>query len=137
MTIASQLIRPMTAADPEPAADLLRRGDFGDRLGFFQWAIGRPTIRAFVAEDDGRIVGTLVAAWDGWRGNMYRLAVLPELRRNGIGRALVDAGHEHLRDLGARRVTALVGHEEDAAVALWEATGYERDESLVRFVRNL
>jgi ribosomal protein S18 acetylase RimI-like enzyme len=30
-----------------------------------------------VAEDEGRVVGALVAAWDGWRGNMYRLTVLP------------------------------------------------------------
>ena len=31
----------------------------------------------FVAEADGQIVGALIAGWDGWRGNMYRLAVLP------------------------------------------------------------
>lgn len=36
-----------------------------------------------VAERAGRIVGTLVAAWDGWRGNMYRLVVLPDHRRQG------------------------------------------------------
>ena len=33
-----------------------------------------------VAERDGEIVGVLIAAWDGWRGNMYRLAV-----REGAG----------------------------------------------------
>jgi ribosomal protein S18 acetylase RimI-like enzyme len=44
-------------------------------------------------------VGTLVAAWDGWRGNMYRLAVLPEHRRAGIGRELVDAGYERDKHL--------------------------------------
>ena len=38
MMIASQLIRAMTPADAAPAADVLRRGDFGDRLGFFEWA---------------------------------------------------------------------------------------------------
>jgi hypothetical protein len=34
-----------------------------------------------VAEHDGEIVGLLIAAWDGWRGNMYRLAVLQLLDR--------------------------------------------------------
>src|SRR5207249_4742095 len=34
-----------------------------------------------VAEVDGALVGTLIAGWDGWRGNMYRLAVLPSHRR--------------------------------------------------------
>lgn len=39
-----------------------------------------------VAETQGRVVGTLVAVWDGWRGSMARLAVLPDHRRAGIAR---------------------------------------------------
>ncbi len=90
-----------------------------------------------MAEHHGEIVGALIAAWDGWRGNMYRLAVLPLLRRQGIATLLVEAGHEHLRSKGARRVTALVAHAEKDAVRLWLSTGYERDEQISRFVRNL
>jgi len=91
----------------------------------------------FVAELEGRIVGALVAGWDGWRGNMYRLAVLPALRRRGIARALVEAGHERLRAQGAVRVTALVGLGEEDAEGLWAAVGYARDDEMARFVRNL
>jgi ribosomal protein S18 acetylase RimI-like enzyme len=90
-----------------------------------------------VAELDGEIVGALIAAWDGWRGNMYRLAVLPHLRRQGIATCLVEAGHEHLKSKGARRVTALVAHEEDDAVRVWKAMAYRPDEQISRFVRNL
>ena len=90
-----------------------------------------------VAESEGRVVGVLIAAWDGWRGNMYRLAVLPVYRRRGLARELVDAGHAHLRAQGARRVTALVGSEDGEAQALWRAVGYELDEHVGRFVRNL
>src|SRR5262249_34923935 len=90
-----------------------------------------------VAEHDGRVVGALVAAWDGWRGNMYRLAVLPEFRRRGIARLLVPAGHERLRRKGAPRVTALVAHDEADAAALWSSLGYTRDDHIARFVRNL
>ena len=90
-----------------------------------------------VAEADGEIVGALIAAWDGWRGNRYRLAVRPEYRRRGIGRALVEAGDERLRAHGARRVTALVAREEAAAAGLWRTAGYEEDEFVVRYVRNL
>jgi ribosomal protein S18 acetylase RimI-like enzyme len=68
---------------------------------------------------------------------MYRLAVLPQHRRHGIATRLVEAGHERLRALGARRVTALVAHDEEEAVGLWLAAGYARDEEIVRFVRNL
>ena len=58
---------------------------------------------------EGAIVGVLIAAWDGWRGNMYRLAVDPVHRRTGIALALVRAGERHLAALaraprhGARR----------------------------------
>jgi ribosomal protein S18 acetylase RimI-like enzyme len=45
-----------------------------------------------VAESGGEIVGALIAAYDGWRGNMYRLAVAPAWRRRGIARQLVEAG---------------------------------------------
>ena len=90
-----------------------------------------------VAEDGGAVVGVLIAGWDGWRGNVYRLAVLPSHRRQGIARALVEAGHDRLRALGARRVTALVGGEEGGAHRLWRAVGYQRDEFVHRFVRDL
>ena len=90
-----------------------------------------------VAESGGKVVGVLIAGWDGWRGNVYRLAVLPAYRRQGIARQLVEAGHERLRAQGARRVTALVGGEEGGAHRLWRAVGYQRDEFVHRFVRNL
>jgi ribosomal protein S18 acetylase RimI-like enzyme len=90
-----------------------------------------------VADSDGEVIGVLIAGWDGWRGNVYRLAVLPSHRREGIARELVEAGHERLHAQGARRVTALVGGEEGAAHRLWRALGYQRDEFVHRFVRNL
>jgi len=92
----------------------------------------------FVAESgDGEIVGVLIAGWDGWRGNMYRLAVHPDHRRHGIAQRLVDAGEEHLRRLGTRRVTALVGYDDAVAAAFWDAAGYPVDEEIGRRVRNL
>jgi GNAT superfamily N-acetyltransferase len=90
-----------------------------------------------VAEVDGRLVGTVIAGWDGWRGALWRLAVEPAERRRGVGRALVEAGEARLRGLGAVRITALVGREEDEAGAFWEGTGYSEDPKIRRFVRNL
>ncbi len=60
-----------------------------------------------VAERDAEIVGAVIAGWDGWRGNLYRLAVHDRHRRHGIGRALVTEAERHLRARGARRVSAL------------------------------
>jgi ribosomal protein S18 acetylase RimI-like enzyme len=91
----------------------------------------------FVAEDGERLVGALIAAWDGWRGNMYRLAVHPDYRRHGIALSLVEEGERRLRSKGARRITALVALEDDVAGALWVAAGYAYDEVIGRFVRNV
>lgn len=86
----------------------------------------------FVAEREGQIVGTLIAAWDRWRGNMYRLAVRDEHRREGIGLALIRAGEDCLRLRGARRVTALVALDDEVAAGFWEAAGYPLDREIGR-----
>jgi ribosomal protein S18 acetylase RimI-like enzyme len=90
-----------------------------------------------VAERDGEVVGALIAGWDGWRGNLYRLAVRASERRQGIGLGLVRAGESYLRSRGAVRVTALVAFDDAQAVGFWEAAGYPRDEEIGRRVRNL
>lgn len=90
-----------------------------------------------VAESGEEIVGALIAAWDGWRGNMYRLAVRTEHRRAGIALELVRAGEDYLRSKGAHRITALVAHDDAVAGAFWEHAGYPRDQDFGRRVRNL
>lgn len=90
-----------------------------------------------VAELDGRVVGSLIAAWDGWRGNMYRLAVHPSYRRRGIALRLVQEGEERLRAKGADRVTALVWRAEARAVYCWLSAGYEDEEGTGRFVKTI
>ncbi len=109
-----------------------------DRADDINRLIAQTPSAVFVAETaDGEIIGALIAGWDGWRGNMYRLAVHPDHRRRGIARRLVDAGEEHLRGLGARRVTALVADDDAVAAAFWDAAGYPVDRDIGRRVRNL
>ena len=89
-----------------------------------------------VAEADRHIVGSLIATFDGWRGNMYRIAVHRDYRRRGIGRALVKEGEKRLAKLGAKRITALVEEKYPGAVAFWSDVGYEIEPGIVRFFRN-
>jgi len=90
-----------------------------------------------VAEVDSRIVGSLIAAWDGWRGNMYRLTVHPGYRRRGVARRLIAKGEERLRAAGAKRISALVWTADEAAVSAWLSAGYEQDEGTGRFVKTV
>jgi len=86
-----------------------------------------------VAECDGELVGTLIVVWDGWRGSLARLAVVPGHRRRGIARRLVDAGHERLQAIGVKRVNVLVADTDDGAVDLWVALGYENQPWIKRY----
>ena len=89
-----------------------------------------------VAELDGVLAGSLIAAWDGWRGSFYRLAVSPEHRRKGLATMLLREGERRLRERGAIRLTAIVADDEAHAMAFWGAAGYERQRHRARFVRH-
>jgi len=87
-----------------------------------------------VAGDE--VTGSLIAAWDGWRGQLYRLAVAPAWRRHGVATALVGAGEQRLRSMGARRIAAIAVAGHDHAVGFWRAVGYEQMDQ-VRLVRSV
>jgi ribosomal protein S18 acetylase RimI-like enzyme len=90
-----------------------------------------------VAEDERRVVGTVVVGWDGWRGAFYRLAVLPPWRHQGIATRLVREGERRLRDRGARRIAAIAVTSHGQAVGFWRAAGYEAQEDRTRLVKVL
>jgi ribosomal protein S18 acetylase RimI-like enzyme len=90
-----------------------------------------------VAEAKGQVVGSIIGTFDGWRGNIYRLAVDPHYRRHGIARALVKEVEKWLQDQGVKRITALVEKDHSWAVRFWEAVGYGVDQRIARHVRSL
>jgi ribosomal protein S18 acetylase RimI-like enzyme len=108
-----------------------------DRLDEVERLVADSPAALLLAERKGEIVGAVIAAWDGWRGNLYRLTVRDGHRREGIGLALTRAGEEYLRARGARRVTALVATEDEVAAGFWDSAGYPRDRKIGRRARNL
>jgi ribosomal protein S18 acetylase RimI-like enzyme len=133
-------IRPAAAADVPAVLGVWREAGaevtLTDDPGSLKALLGHDRGALLVAEEAGRVVGTIVAGWDGWRGSMYRLAVLPAARRRGLGTALVRAAEERLTAAGARRVGAIVLDDEEGAQAFWMAVGYERAPQS-RFTRTL
>ncbi|MFJ3672616.1 GNAT family N-acetyltransferase [Streptomyces sp. NPDC090106] len=90
-----------------------------------------------LAERDGELVGTVIAGFDGWRCHLYRLAVHPERRRQGIGSALLTAAEERFAALGGRRGDAMVLVRNEGGQAAWRAAGYEPEEHWRRWVKHL
>jgi ribosomal protein S18 acetylase RimI-like enzyme len=89
-----------------------------------------------VAEMEGKIVGSIIATFDGWRGIVYRLAVHPDQRRKGIAAVLTKKAEDIFRQWGVRRVIAIVDATRPNAVGFWKAAGYT-DDGMVRFYKNL
>lgn len=142
LTVEEVTVRRCKHEDAQAVLDLWAQersehASTADRLEDVERLIGDSPAALLVAERGGGIVGALIAAWDGWRGNIYRLAVRKGHRREGIGIALTRAGEEYLHGCGVRRVTALVAFEDEVAGAFWEVAGYPQDQEIGRRVRNL
>lgn len=99
--------------------------------------IARDPQALLLAEDGQRIVGSLIAGWDGWRFHLYRLAVHPDFRRRGIGAALVQRAEERARDFGVQRADGMVLDDNALGHALWAAQGYRRQDEWSRWVKPL
>ncbi len=90
-----------------------------------------------LAESRGDVAGSVIAAFDGWRGNIYRLAVHPDHQRKGIARRLVLEAEDWLRGEGARRVSAVVEQDHPWAIGFWESADFVLEPLDLRYVKTL
>ncbi|WP_082472850.1 GNAT family acetyltransferase [Sphingomonas sp. Leaf357] len=88
--------------------------------------------------DDGAIVASVMVGFDGHRGWVYYLAVGPDSRRGGLGRALMAAAEEWLRGQGAPKIQLMVRDDNAAALDFYAALGLERQNvvTLGRFLKD-
>jgi ribosomal protein S18 acetylase RimI-like enzyme len=139
--VAEATIRTARKDDLSAVLELWREAEatpsLTDSLDGLNALMREASATLLVAIADGRIVGSIIGGWDGWRGNIYRLAVAPAHRRKGIARDLVREINRALFAKGAHRISALVEHEHAWAVNFWDSMrdlGYERDPRLIRYI---
>ncbi len=81
-----------------------------------------------VAELEGKVVGTVLAGFDGVRGWIHHLAVIPSLRRRRIATRLMREAEPCLAKLGCSKINLQVRPANAAAVAFYRRLGYAVEE---------
>lgn len=96
----------------------------------------------FVAENDGEVIGVIMAGNDGRRGYIYHTAVHPSCRKQGIGSDLVKSALNALKQLGISKVALVVFEKNADGNTFWEKQGFTarndltyRNKSLIEMVR--
>jgi ribosomal protein S18 acetylase RimI-like enzyme len=108
------LLRPWN----DPAADiaLARRG---------------PNATVLIGRDGETIAATALVGHDGHRGWVYYVAVDPDRRAKGYGRAIMAAAEDWLRQAGIAKLQLMV-HPDNAKVqAFYQSIGYDEQERIV------
>lgn len=90
-----------------------------------------------VAEENGRIIGTVIGGFDGRRGLIYHLAVEESQRSRGIGGLLMDEVERRLKAKGCLKCYLLVTAENESAIRFYESRGWENMESILTYTKTL
>lgn len=131
------MIRKMVIGDYEKVYDLWihtkgmglnNLDDSKDGIGVY---LKRNPNTCFVAEQEARIVGVIMSGHDGRRGYIYHTTVAEEMRGSGIGKALVDAAMEALKEEGIHKVALVAFERNTDGNGFWEHIGFTERNDLV------
>jgi len=122
----------------ERSRDFNQVVEFCEKVFGYSTAHNAPalTIDKKLAEDDGlffvalsreAVVGTVMAGYDGHRGWIYSLAVMPEYRRAGIGSRLLDHAESRLIAFGCVKIKLQFLETNFQVMSFYERHGYEVD----------
>lgn len=102
----------------------------------FNTLLNGPGVDALLAARAETPLGFILMRTVADEAEMLTLAVLPSARRSGTGRMLVEAGLEAARERGARRAFLEVSVNNQAAIALYRATGWGEAGHRTRYYRD-
>ncbi|MCR4395689.1 MAG: GNAT family N-acetyltransferase [Candidatus Saccharicenans sp.] len=97
----------------------------------------RPEIIFLVAEAEGRVIGTVLASYDGRKGWINRLAVDPSFRGRGLAQKLVRLAEQELEKEGLRMFAALIEADNLPSIKLFQKLGYVHHPEIKYFTRKL
>jgi N-acetylglutamate synthase len=130
-------------ADYEAAYDLWKNA--GEGLGLSSSdspeEISRKLLRDpdlfLIAEEDGRLVGTVIGGFDGRRGMIYHLAVRADHRRRGLASRLMNEIEGRLKSKGCLKAYLMLKEGNQIAVTMYKKFGWEDMENISLYGKKL
>jgi hypothetical protein len=104
---------------------------WNDPLDDLRRAVAGPASTVLAGSDGEVLLATAMVGHDGHRGWVYYLAVRPEDRGRGYGRAMMRACETWLAARDVPKIDLMVRTENDAVLAFYAAIGYGRDDVFV------
>jgi ribosomal protein S18 acetylase RimI-like enzyme len=96
----------------------------------FDRALAWPASKILVARAGAAVLGSAMIGYDGHRGWVYYLAVSPAHQRSGIGRRIMGAATDWLRERGAPKIQLMVRTSNATTLNFYAALGFERQETV-------
>ena len=88
--------------------------------------LGRNPVSSVVAEEDGKIVGSILCGHDGRRGCLYHVCVHRDYRMRGIGKAMVVHAMNALKQEQISKVSLIAFTKNDIGNAFWNRIGWTK-----------
>lgn len=83
-----------------------------------------------IALDGDTVIGTTFAGFDGHRGWLHKVAVVPQYQRRGIASALVRQATLKLRAIGCTKVNLQIRATNKQVRRFYESLGFKIEERL-------
>ncbi|MEM8617594.1 MAG: GNAT family acetyltransferase [Pseudomonadota bacterium] len=109
---------------------------WNDAESDFRQAVLGQTSDILILEEQEQPVASAMVGFDGHRGWVYYLAVEPSGQKSGLGRRVMCAAEEYLREQGAVKIQLMVRTENSSACAFYKSLGYEQ-QPVLTFGRRL
>jgi ribosomal protein S18 acetylase RimI-like enzyme len=81
-----------------------------------------------VGEVNGKIIATVLGGYDGFRGWVYHLAILPSHQRKGIGKVLMLELEKKLKNLGCPKINLQVRSSNSEVIQFYKKIGYSQED---------
>ena len=101
----------------DPVEDIQKKLDFQPEL-------------FFVALLDGQLIGSVMVGYEGHRGWLNYLAVLPSFQKKGYGKKLVNKAIEELRNMGCLKLNLQVRKSNTEVIQFYKHLGFEEEERI-------